>query len=283
VGGRGGRGAGLAAPAPGRPDFQPPTLALPASAPLRSPGPCLPRGLCCCLPRVSSWLRVTPDTPLIIGGQRGGEQQKYSMFTSPPHPELLSALHRGIARKLYNRSLPIDHPLPPKTTPPKKGEEVSRNPGGWPWTLARWKPWSCPWPVKPSSLGWLAQGGSSGQAFLQRTNSGPGDLTPGPRWEVSRLPYTQGRILRPCAWPLYPLEDFWTSLLHLQRRLGWSYQPKQQVRAGNSPLLRAAAQEYALAPGTPTRLHPPHISADRCVGFPTRCLQLGPRWGLQRR
>lgn len=152
--GAGGGGAGLAAPAPRGPDFQPPTLALPASAPLSSPGPCLPCGLCCCLPRVSSWLRVTPDMSLIIGGQRGGEQQKYSTFTSPPHPELLSALHRGIARKLYNRSLPIDHPLPPKTTSPKKGEEVSRNPGGWPWTLARWKPWSCRWPVKTSSLGW---------------------------------------------------------------------------------------------------------------------------------
>lgn len=93
-----------------------------------------------------------------------------------------------------------------------------------------------------------------------------------PRWERNLLPYTQGRILRPWAWPLYPLENFWDFTALPLRTLGWSYQPKQQIRPSNGSLHQAAPQACALAPGTPTELltHP-IFSADRCVWFPTRC------------
>lgn len=89
-----------------------------------------------------------------------------------------------------------------------------------------------------------------------------------PRWELSLLPTQKGNF----AGPLPGLATPW-------RRLGWFYQPKQQIRP-----VTAVCTKPVPAPGIPTGflIHPISLQTDVCgslLGAP----QPGPRQGLQRR
>lgn len=85
--------------------------------------------------------------------------------------------------------------------------------------------------------------------------------------------FPQGGILKPSAWPHCPLEDFWDFTVLPLEKTGWDGFANLDDRLG---------QVTALCPGqlpkpvpwhmAPHRIpHPPLLSADRCVWFPTRC------------
>lgn len=79
--------------------------------------------------------------------------------------------------------------------------------------------------------------------------------------------YTKGKLRRPCARPPYPLESFWDFTVPPLAKTGMVLPTQTTDEASNGSLHQAYARTWH-----PHRTpHPPHLSADRCVWFPTRC------------